>query len=279
MTSWLHTVEGERARMGPMPIRRVLPNHVVDLGAFVFLDHLGPHRVAPGEPARGTGPHPHRGFPTLTYVLDGEVEHRDSAGHRGVVGAGGAQWMFAGRGIVHDERPSEPFRARGGPMEALQLWVDAPAAHKEDAPAYRALAPVELPEHALPGGGRARVVVGRAFGLVSPVPSLSPVLALHLRWPAGVVAIETGLARCGVYVLAGALRDGRGRTANTGTLVVLEPPEGALELEGEEVDALLLASAPFDEPRVMQGPFVMSDRAGIERAYEGYLRGEYGRIT
>ncbi|MDH5264143.1 MAG: pirin family protein, partial [Betaproteobacteria bacterium] len=170
------------AAAGTFAVRRALPargRHAV--GPWVFLDHFGPFRVAGGDD--GVGPHPHAGIETVTYLLSGRNEHRDSAGHEGVVTAGGAQWMTAGRGIVHAERP-----LADGTNEVIQhgiqLWTSLPRALKMMPPRYRRIDAAEIVEKKLEGA-TLRVVAGEVDGATGPAPTLMPAFLAHLAMEPG----------------------------------------------------------------------------------------------
>jgi redox-sensitive bicupin YhaK (pirin superfamily) len=162
---------GLEAVMGRM-VTRVLPGaRIEDLNPFIFLDHIGPRLMEPAEPSgrEGTGPHPHRGIVTFTYLLEGQGFHRDSLGNRSVVSAGGVQWMKAGKGILHAEGPSPDHVRSGGRMHGLQLWINLPAKDKESAPAYQSRRPDEIEEVVLEGG-LVRVLLGSLGALGSTLP-------------------------------------------------------------------------------------------------------------
>src|SRR4051812_18144207 len=162
---------------GGFVVRRPLPAANLEaVDPFLLIDEMGPVHYGPGE-AVGAPDHPHRGFETVTYALDGEFEHEDSAGHRGVIRAGGVQWMTAGGGIVHSEMPSEKIREQGGRVHGFQIWVNLPARLKMTRPRYQELPPAGIPEASTPDGrARVRVVAGEALGVHASVDAHTPIV-------------------------------------------------------------------------------------------------------
>jgi len=247
---------------------------------FVVLDEMGPVVYAPGE-AVGAPDHPHRGFETVTYVLEGEMEHEDSAGHRGKLGPGDVQWMTAGRGVVHSEMPSSEMQRRGGRVHGFQLWVNLPKRDKMIAPRYQEIPRTRIPEAATPDGlARVRVVAGEALGARAVIETRTPISFLHWTFLPGA-SVRTRVPRehaAYVYVFEGAVQVG-GREVREGQLAVLG--------EGDEVDfkasvpaqALLLSGVPLREPVVQYGPFVMNTEREIYQAIEDYQAGRLGEIS
>jgi hypothetical protein len=246
---------------------------------FLLLDHLGPVDHAPGE-ALGTSEHPHRGFETVTYILDGELEHRDSQGDGGFIGSGDVQWMTAGAGIVHREQPSERMQREGGRVHGVQLWVNLRAADKRLAPRYQ-----EVPRSTIPvvevDGVTVRVVAGSFGDVVGPVETHSPVDYLHATIPSGrtlrvpVPAGHTALA----YVLSGTGRFGDGAEAGEAKLVVFARDEGDVVIAATtDLEVLVLTGEPLREPLFRYGPFVMNTRDEIVDAFDDYQAGRMGAI-
>ena len=252
-------------------VRRALPDAGLKaVGPWVFLDHFGPLLVPKGD--EGTPPHPHAGIETVTYLFDGGMNHRDSAGHEGLVGGGGVQWMTAGRGIVHAERPS------AGGLHGLQLWTSLPRSQKQREPAYQHFDAEALPVFER-DGVTIRVVGGTLGGVTSPATTSSPTLLAHAVFgklaPVGLdvpVAFEVG-----VYVAAGRAIV-NGLEAATGQMVVLEPGTIRLELEGEDADLIVLGGAPAERPLIFHGPFVLDSIEAVRRAERDYLDGRMGTL-
>ncbi len=248
------------------------------LDPFLLLDRFGSDR--PQDYLAGFPPHPHRGFETVTYLLAGRMRHQDNAGHEGVIEAGGIQWMTAGRGIVHSEMPEQEH----GLLAGFQLWVNLPAVHKMDAPAYQ-----EYPKHAIPhetraGGALVRVIAGEtSAGTRGPViQPLTEPLYLDTELPAGAEFVEplppdhNGF----LYVIRGALEaeDAHGQTLRlvADQLGVLTRGEW-LRLRASSGGArfLLVAGRPLHEPVARGGPFVMNTRAEVRQAFEDYDAGRF----
>jgi redox-sensitive bicupin YhaK (pirin superfamily) len=251
---------------------------------FLMLDELGPVAYAPGE-AVGAPDHPHRGFETVTYVLEGEGEHEDSAGHRGVIGPGDVQWMTAGRGVIHAEMPSRTLREQGGRMHGFQLWVNLPARDKMMEPRYQELPRARIPEAATPDGrGHVRVIAGEALGARAVIETRTPI-AYHdwtLAPGANVTVPLPASFAAYVYVFGGAVQVG-GRAVKDGQLAVLGEGEDvrfAVAAGAEEpARLLLLAGAPLREPVVAYGPFVMNTEEQIVAAIRDYQSGRMGAIA
>jgi redox-sensitive bicupin YhaK (pirin superfamily) len=269
------TVEGEG-----FVVRRPFPGPVREqVDPFLLLDHMGPVDHGPGQ-ALGTPEHPHRGFETVTYILDGELEHRDSLGDGGLIGPGDVQWMTAGAGIVHREQPSAQLRDEGGRLHGVQLWVNLRAADKRLAPRYQ-----EVPRSTIPvvdaDGATVRVIAGAFGDVTGPVETHSPVGYLHASIPAGrtlrvpVPAGHTALA----YVLSGEGTFGGAVDAGEAELVLYARDEGDVAITAvSDLEMLVLTGEPLGEPLFRYGPFVMNTRDEIVEAFDDYQSGRMGAI-
>src|SRR5688572_2177779 len=222
------------------PVRTVLDyQRHAELSPFLLLDHAGPADFASAETPRGVGWHPHRGFETVTVVLDGEVDHEDTAGNGGRIGAGDVQWMTAGSGLLHKEMHSPEFTRRGGRFHALQLWVNLPAKSKMTAPRYQTLLAREIPTVNLTGGATVRVIAGEYRGVKGPARTFTPVDLIELRIPAGRdadLALHNGHA-AGLYVVQGKVTVNR-ESAHEGELLVLDRNGSEVSIEAS-ADALV----------------------------------------
>lgn len=269
-------VEGEG-----MPIRRAIPARSLPLlDPFLLLDHFGPVQLGPGLDA-GIPDHPHRGFQTLTYLLQGAMEHKDSRGGHGRLAPGGAQWMNAASGIVHSEMPMPEVKEAGGVIEGLQLWINLPAELKGQEPGYRDVQAEDVPTVDLPGG-TLKVLAGTWNGVTGPVPQLRPFAYAYLELGPGG-AFEHDLPEgwnAAIYVRQGGGVTGpTGRAVRESDLAVLKPEGGGLQLKTEAgLSALLLAGPPLGEPIARYGPFVMTTEAEIHQAFEDYRAGRMGFI-
>ncbi len=273
-------VASQIAPVGTFTVRRALPfrdRHSV--GPWVFLDHFGPLRVKPGED--GVGAHPHAGIETVTYILSGRQEHRDSAGHTGIVAAGGAQWMTAGRGIIHAERPL-PETEEQFTLHGIQLWTSLPRALKLIAPRYQRIDAASIPEVAAKGV-RTRVIAGDLADAKGPASTLMPTFLWHARIDAGAT-FEAGIAsgfEAAVYVIDGKALIGPGTGASTGELAVLSGTEGEVRVRNAEdgtLDVLVLGGAPAEGPLVFHGPFVMNSVDQVRAAEIAYRTGRMGQL-
>jgi redox-sensitive bicupin YhaK (pirin superfamily) len=265
-------------------VRRPLPAPgLTALDPFLLIDEMGPVEYAPGE-AVGAPDHPHRGFETVTYVLEGEVVHEDSAGHRGVIKPGGVQWMTAGAGIVHSETPSAGVLESGGRAHGFQIWVNLPARLKMTRPRYQELESEQIPTAATPDGtAKVKVIAGEAFGVAAAIATHTPIV--YQDWslePAADVTLSIASEqRVLVYVFQGDARVGdQGKPVADGQLAVLGAGD-AVRLRGGSSPArlLLLGGAPLGEPVARYGPFVMNNQHEILQAFDDYRSGRMGEIT
>ena len=284
VTSAPHGLEGEG-----FPVRRAFAG--VDLAAldpFVHMDQMGEVEYAPGEP-KGTPWHPHRGFETVTYMIDGTFQHQDSTGGGGLITNGATQWMTAGAGILHIERPPEEMIASGGLFHGIQLWVNLPAAKKWVPARYQDIGAqrVTLLTSA-DGTSLVRVIAGDVAGESGPGvthtamamvhATLTPGAVLELPWAAGFNAL--------VYILSGRGSVGEGQAeVRAGQLAVLGSGDfvtlaAALRQESRApaLDALILGGQPIREPVAAYGPFVMNHHDELAQAFEDYRAGKLGTI-
>ncbi|MGD1033985.1 MAG: pirin family protein [Candidatus Dormibacteria bacterium] len=284
VTSAPHGLEGEG-----FPVRRAFAG--VDLAAldpFVHMDQMGEVEYAPGEP-KGTPWHPHRGFETVTYMIDGTFQHQDSTGGGGLITNGATQWMTAGSGILHIEKPPEELIASGGLFHGIQLWVNLPAAQKWVPPRYQDIGAQRVTLLAsADGASLVRVIAGDVAGHSGPGVTHTAMAMVHatvtagavleLPWPAGFNAL--------VYVLAGAGTVGEGRApVEMGQLAVLGSGEYVTLAAGERqesrapaLEVLILGGQPIREPVAAYGPFVMNRRDELVQAFEDYKAGKLGSI-
>lgn len=277
-------VEGEG-----FPVRRAFAGiDLRDLDPFLMMDQMGEVEYAPGEP-KGTDWHPHRGFETVTYIIDGIFEHQDSHGGGGVITNGDTQWMTAGGGLLHIERPPEHLVVSGGLFHGLQLWVNLPAAHKWLEPKYQDL---RAGESALlttsDGGTLLRVIAGDVGGHTGPGSTFTPMTMIHatvspggrlrLPWRPDFNAL--------VYVLSGAGTVGPDRRpVRTGQAVlfgrgdaITVTADATQESRLAGLDVIVLGGRPIREPVAWYGPFVMNTKAELVQAFEDYQRGRLGVV-
>jgi len=265
-------------------VRRPLPAPgLTALDPFLLIDEMGPIEYKPGE-AVGAPDHPHRGFETVTYVLEGEVIHEDSAGHRGTIKPGGVQWMTAGGGIVHSETPSAAVLEQGGKAHGFQIWVNLPARLKMTRPRYQELGAEQIPSATTPDGlASVKVIAGEALGVRAAIATHTPIV--YQDWalePGADVTLELDAAqRALVYVFRGSAKVGdAGSDVKDGQLAVLGAGD-AVRLRGADESArlLLLAGVPLGEPVARYGPFVMNSERELMQAFQDYQSGRMGEIT
>ena len=293
-TSFAQIIDSQWANVGDdLKVRRALPAPQRNsLGPWVFLDHFGPMSTDPR--GQGVPPHPHAGIETVTYLLEGGMAHRDSAGHEGRVEAGGAQWMTSGRGIVHAERPFDPAATSSDQTQAnfilhgIQLWTSLPRALKMMAPRYQQISAADVP-HRAKDGATVRVIAGESDGRKGPADVLMPLFLWH-------VALEPGAQwqgqlpaamEAGAYVMVGNVSvDGNESPLRVGQLgIVGESADAAsrsitIRNHGDALaHIMLLGGAPVDGPLVFHGPFVMNSVEQIRTAEKAYMTGQMGALA
>jgi len=271
------------------PVRRAFAGvDLADLDPFVHMDQMGEVEYGPGEP-KGTPWHPHRGFETVTYMIDGEFQHSDSNGGGGLITNGDTQWMTAGAGILHIEVPPEHLVASGGLFHGFQLWVNLPKAEKWAPPRYQDIRAGRVALLSSPDGGALlRVIAGEVDGHAGPGSTYTPITLVHatvspgasltLPWRPDFNAL--------LYVMNGHGTVGaERRPVRTGQLTVFGPGDTLTvaarteqESRSPNLDVLVLGGRPIREPVAAYGPFVMNTRAELVQAFEDYQAGRLGSI-
>ncbi len=271
------------------PVRRAFAGvDLAELDPFVHLDQMGEVNYAPGEP-KGTPWHPHRGFETVTYMMDGVIQHADSTGGGGVIRDGATQWMTAGKGILHIETPPHEVVQRGGWFHGLQLWVNLPREKKWMDPRYQDLEGEAVTMLTTDSGDSlVRLIAGEISGHRGPGATHTPMAMMHisvtpgsralLPWPADFNAL--------VYVLGGRGRAGaERRPVQMGQLIVFGPGDGfSIEADAEQdtrtgvLELLVLGGRRIGEPVAWYGPFVMNTRNEIVEAFEDFQAGKLGHV-
>ena len=271
-----------RDDIADLTTRRPVPGAEVEqIDPFLFLNHHGPQVYSPRNRGLPFGPHPHRGFETVTFILTGELAHRDSAGHESVIKEGGIQWMTAGSGLVHAEISPEEFKRNGGPLEILQLWVNLPPKLKMTVPRYIGLQKDEIPAIATPDGkGTVHLVSGEYLGQKGAMQPLLDIFMATVELAAGGQISLPGVAGRNVflYVVRGAIKVA-GEHAPHWHLIELNEDGDSVEIEAETDTVLLLGHAePIGAPVVAYGPFVMNTREEIMEAIHDYQAGKFNAI-
>jgi quercetin 2,3-dioxygenase len=263
------------------PVRRPFPTpDLSDFDPFLLLDEMGPVDYRPGE-AKGAPDHPHRGFETVTYVLDGRMNHEDSKGNAGSLGPGDVQWMTAGRGVVHSEMPAAELESRGGSMHGFQLWVNLPRRDKMMEPRYQEIPASRIPEAVSPDGrARVRVLAGEALGRRAGIETRTPIFYLHYRLEPGSSIVQPAPPDHNVFawVFSGEAFFGEEkRAAGEGKMVLFAPDgdEVMISTKDSPVELLLVGGVPLQEPVARAGPFVMNTRAEVLQAFEDFQAGRF----
>ena len=267
----------QRDDIGDLITRRPLPGPQLEqLDPFLFLNHHGPQTYPANNRGLPFGPHPHRGFETVTFILEGSLAHADSAKHQSVINAGGVQWMTAGSGIVHAEISPPEFLREGGPLEILQLWVNLPSRLKMREPRYVGLQQADIPAIALPGGGELNLIAGEWQGHAGPIETLTGVFMSTLKLPAGAheqLPVAPG-RQVFLYVVNGDVEVG-GEPVQPHHLIEVDRDGDSVVIEASSDARLLFGHGEvIDEPVYSHGPFVMNTREEIQQAVMDYTQGK-----
>ncbi|MFA5944336.1 MAG: pirin family protein [Candidatus Thermoplasmatota archaeon] len=262
-----------------MVVQRAFPNQsIARIDPFLMLDEMGPITFEPGARS-GFPDHPHRGFETVTMLLDGEFEHKDSHGNRGRLRPGDVQWMTAGAGVVHSEMPSADLRAKGGRLHGFQLWVNLPKADKMMRPRYQEIPASSIPEAQVPGGV-VRVVAGKFGSTSAAIDTRTPIQYFHAKLePGATVGLPMPQGHEGfAYVFDGSAEIA-GKAVGAHQLAVLSGNGEAHIVAGTKGAQLLFVTGiPLREPVFQYGPFVMTTRDEIVQAVEDFRNGKFGEI-
>lgn len=282
------TVEGE----GFLVHRSFPTNALAQFDPFLLLDEMGPKEYGPGE-AKGAPDHPHRGFETVTYMVEGSFQHKDSNGNAGRLEPGDVQWMTAGAGVVHSEMPSKEFTDTGGRLHGFQLWVNLPRRDKMARPRYQDISAAKIPVVASAQDGTSvRVIAGEAQGKKAVIDTRTPIMYLHYVLKPGAKIVQQVPRDYNVfaYVVEGegefgreGGKEGKKKSAGRGQMAIFERdgdsvamavPNGA----ASDLSVLLIGGVPLNEPVARYGPFVMNTQEEIYQAIEDYRQGRFGRI-
>jgi quercetin 2,3-dioxygenase len=268
--------------IGELVTYRALPTEEVamnELDPFIFLNHHGFQQYAPHNNGLPFGPHPHRGFETVTFILEGDLTHKDSSGGGSTIYAGGVQWMTAGKGLVHAEISSEEFKKKGGPLEILQLWLNLPAKYKMAEPKYTGLQKDAIPTKILDNGKtRVNVISGDWDGVKGAIEPLAGIALASIYFGEnGSFQINIPEERTVFFYVVKGEVEVNGQNAAMHDLVVFEKSGEAIDIKAAVESIILLGHAePFNEPFVAYGPFVMNTREEIQEAYKEYSEGKFG---
>jgi redox-sensitive bicupin YhaK (pirin superfamily) len=264
--------------LGGFTVQRALPSMKRRIvGPFVFFDHMGPAAMAPGE-GMDVRPHPHINLATVTYLFDGEIDHRDSLGTFQTIRPGDVNWMLAGSGIVHSERSGAEARKRGVRAHGIQSWVALPQEHEETAPRFEHHAASSIP-CVTKGGAALEIVAGTAYGARSPVGVLSPTLYVHALLEAGArLAVDDEHEERALYVVEGAI-ELDGHSFGKGTMLVLRPGVSDVTVTAtERARAMLVGGARLDGERYIEWNFVSSRKERIARAKDDWRAERFPKV-
>jgi len=266
------------------PVRSVFDYNGLgrELSPFLLLDYAAPYEFPPGDEKRGVGGHPHKGFETVTVAYQGELEHRDSSGGGGKIGAGDVQWMTAGNGIVHEEFHSTAFTRQGGTLQMVQLWVNLRAKDKTAKAGYQTLLKAQIPNVALPeDAGTVRVIAGEFGGTKGAAKTFTPINLWDVNLKAGQSAelpLPDGHTTT-FLVLSGEVEANGEESAREGDLAIFARAGSGITVKAKtDAKLLVMDGEPFAEPVVGHGPFVMNSRSEIQQAFADYQLGKMGEL-
>ncbi len=274
------TLEGEG-----FVVHRAFPNGSLrEVDPFLLLDEMGPIEISAGE-AKGAPDHPHRGFETVTYMIDGVFEHKDSQGNSGKIKTGDIQWMTAGSGVIHSEMPEKEFSQKGGTLHGFQLWVNLPKKDKMMNPRYQ-----DLPANKIPiaqkDGVKVKVIAGESMGEKAIIDTRTPIMYLHFTLQPNAKVTQTIPQNYNAfaYVINGkGLFGDKQISAHKEQIVLFEQDGNEITIKASNeisssLDVLLIAGIPLGEPVVRYGPFVMNTEDEIKQAIQDYNTGKMGKI-
>lgn len=249
-----------------------------NISPFLLLDYAEPTDFAPADAPKGVGQHPHRGFETVTIVYDGELQHNDTAGNSGKIGAGDVQWMTAARGIMHEERHSDEFTRQGGRLEMVQLWVNLPAKDKMSKPTYQEIVSSKIPFAQLENNsGSIRVIAGSFADIKSNVKTFTPINIFDIRVKEGSklnIPVKNGFNAM-LLVLSGKIDIGN-KQLKSSELAIFSPDGEMITFHAQDdAKILFMSGEPINEPIVGKGPFVMNTAEEINQAFSDLRNGNF----
>jgi quercetin 2,3-dioxygenase len=287
--SVLQIIKSETTQDGEgVTLNRSFPNiYISEFDPFLLLDEIGPTDIKPGK-QKGFPNHPHRGFETVTYLLEGKFEHKDSQGHAGIISAGDVQWMTAGSGVIHSEMPEKEFSKSGGKLHGFQLWVNLPKNKKMMKPRYQ-----EIPQSKILSGTTkdgnviVKVIAGESLGAKGVIETIIPIMYLHFKLEPGASIIQSVPDEYNVfaYVIKGKGLFEQSNNSNKimerGNLIIFDKDGKEVYIQApkeskEPLELLLIGGIPLREPIARYGPFVMNTQQEIYQAIEDYRNGRLG---
>lgn len=268
-------------------LNRSFPNNLLsEFDPFLLLDEIGPTDLIPGK-QKGFPDHPHRGFETVTYLLEGKFEHKDSQGHTGIINSGDVQWMTAGSGVIHSELPEKEFSKYGGKLHGFQLWVNLPKSNKMMKPRYQ-----EIPRSKIPtvttedGNVIVKLIAGESLGSKAVIDTITPIMYMHFKLESGSSIVQPIPKEYNVfaYIIKGkgiVERNNNNKIIERGNLVIFDKYGKEVYIKAVEdskipLELLLIGGIPIREPIARYGPFVMNTQQEIYEAIEDYRNGQLG---
>ena len=286
--SVLRIIKSETTQDGEgVTLNRSFPNKFIsEFDPFLLLDEMGPMDIKPGK-QKGFPDHPHRGFETVTYLLEGKFEHKDSQGHAGTISAGDVQWMTAGSGVIHSEMPEKKLSKNGGRLHGFQLWVNLPKSNKMMKSQYQEIPQLKIPTVTTKDGNlTVKVIAGESLGAKAVINTITPIIYLHFKLEPGARIIQPVPKEYNVfaYVFKGEgvfEQSNNNKTVEKGNLIIFEQDGQAAYIQASEdsnvpLELLLIGGVPLREPIARYGPFVMNTQQEIYQAIEDYRSGRLG---
>jgi quercetin 2,3-dioxygenase len=290
--SVLQIIKSETTQDGEgVTLNRSFPNsYISEFDPFLLLDEIGPMDVKPGK-QKGFPDHPHRGFETVTYLLNGKFEHKDSQGHAGTISAGDVQWMTAGSGVIHSEMPEKEFSKNGGKLHGFQLWVNLPKSNKMMKPRYQEILQSKIPSGTTKESGNVsvKVIAGESLGAKAVINTITPIMYLHFKLEPGARITQPVPEEYNAfaYVIKGKALFEQSNNSNKiierENLVIFDKDGKEVYIQAakeskDPLELLLIGGIPLREPIARYGPFVMNTQKEIYQAIEDYRGGKLGRI-
>ena len=286
--SVLQIIKSETTQDGEgVTLNRSFPNNYIsEFDPFLLLDEIGPMHIKPGK-QKGFPNHPHRGFETVTYLLEGKFEHRDSQGHAGTISAGDVQWMTAGSGVIHSETPEKEFSKNGGKLHGFQLWVNLPKSNKMMKPRYQEIPHLQIPtETTKDGNVIVKIIAGESLDGKAVIDTITPIMYLHFKLEPGATIIQSIPKEYNVFAYIikgkGVFEQGNNNSiVERGNLVIFDRDGKSVYVQAVKdskvpLELLLIGGVPLREPIARYGPFVMNTQPEIYQAIEDYRNGKLG---
>jgi redox-sensitive bicupin YhaK (pirin superfamily) len=287
--SVLQIIKSETTQDGDgVTLNRSFPNNYIsEFDPFLLLDEMGPMDIKPGK-QKGFPDHPHRGFETVTYLLEGKFEHKDSQGHAGIISAGDVQWMTAGSGIIHSEMPEKEFSKNGGKLHGFQLWINLPKNNKMMKPRYQEITQLKIPQRTTKDSNvTVKVIAGESLDVKAVIDTITPIMYLHFKLEPDAIFVQSIPNGYNVfaYVIKGKgffeLDNNSNKIIERGNLVIFDKDGKEVYIQAakdskDPFELLLIGGIPIREPIARYGPFVMNTQQEIYQAIEDYRSGRLG---